>query len=100
MYNKSLSGKSAAEPAKTDLALQAEVEFPSVRYFQIHFEFLQDQLNRTLHELQALQIRMQQLEQRSAVKHNLPGHSALPGMPVASSQPASTKDTASQPGRR
>jgi hypothetical protein len=36
--------------------------FPSARYFQIHFEFLQEQLQSLLSQQQALQRQMQRLE--------------------------------------
>lgn len=44
----------------------AEV-FPAARYFQIHFEFLQEQLQSILRNQQAMQERLQQLESRLPV---------------------------------
>ncbi|GEM_PF-2411895 len=38
--------------------------FPAVRYFQIHFEFLQEQLQLIIRNQQALQQQVQQLESR------------------------------------
>ena len=42
-------------------AEQAAEVFPAVRYFQIHFEFLQEQLSLILHNQECLQQQIQQL---------------------------------------
>lgn len=44
----------------------AEVSYPSVRYFQIHFEFLHEQFQKTLRMLDTLQVQMCQMEQQIA----------------------------------
>ena len=61
MPSKSTSRKIVVEP---DLAFKAGAGFPTARYFQIHFEFLQEQLQLTRDILQALQVQMQQLQQQ------------------------------------
>jgi len=86
MHSKSLSEKTARKPGKSDPALLAETEFPNVRYFQIHFEFLQEQLRQTQDALHTLQMQMRQLEQRLPVRHLLSGHTGLEGIPTASTQ--------------
>jgi hypothetical protein len=43
-------------------AEQASEVFPAVRYFQIHFEFLQEQIQLILRNQEVLQQQMQQLE--------------------------------------
>ncbi|PKM09926.1 MAG: hypothetical protein CVV06_17850 [Gammaproteobacteria bacterium HGW-Gammaproteobacteria-10] len=43
-------------------AEQAADVFPAVRYFQIHFEFLQEQIQLILQNHESLQLQMQQLE--------------------------------------
>lgn len=45
-------------------AEQAAGLFPAVRYFQIHFEFLQEQIQLMLRNQEALQHQIQQLEHR------------------------------------
>lgn len=45
---------------------QVEVTYPSVRYFQIHFEFLHEQFQKTLQILESLQVQIGQLEQRTS----------------------------------
>lgn len=45
-------------------AEQAAEVFPAVRYFQIHFEFLQEQLQLIVHNQDTLQQHIQQLEAR------------------------------------
>lgn len=45
-------------------AEQAAEAFPAVRYFQIHFEFLQEQIQLILRNQEILQQQMQQLENR------------------------------------
>lgn len=45
---------------------KVEPNYPSARYFQIHFEFLQEQFQQTLTLLESLQARMQRLEQQLA----------------------------------
>ncbi|MBS4049715.1 hypothetical protein [Methylomonas rivi] len=57
-------------PSITEQALTEPVQpapvYPSARYFQIHFEFLQQQLQQTLNLLESLQTQMRQLEQQTA----------------------------------
>lgn len=45
----------------------AEQAFPSARYFQVHFEYLQEQMQAIERNQQALLERMQQLERRLAL---------------------------------
>jgi hypothetical protein len=45
-------------------AEQAAEVFPAVRYFQIHFEFLQEQLQLIARNQETLQQQIQQLEAR------------------------------------
>jgi hypothetical protein len=71
MQNKSMSRNTAVEPAETDLALKAGAAFPGARYFQIHFEYLQEQLHLTRDVLHELQMQMQQLQQQLPGKVNL-----------------------------
>lgn len=52
------------EPPVVVPAEQAAEVFPAVRYFQIHFEFLQEQIQLILRNQQALQVHIQQLESR------------------------------------
>ncbi len=68
MQSKSLSRKTVVE---TDLALKAGAGFPTARYFQIHFEYLQEQLHLTQGALQALQTQMHQLQQQLPVTANI-----------------------------
>lgn len=63
MLSKS-SKKSKLDPPMEVPAEQAAEVFPAVRYFQIHFEFLQEQIQLILHNQEALQLHMQQLENR------------------------------------
>jgi hypothetical protein len=58
--------KAQLEPPMLVPAEQATDVFPAVRYFQIHFEFLQEQLQLILRNQEALQQQMQQLESRLA----------------------------------
>jgi hypothetical protein len=53
--------KSRLEPPIVVSSEQATEVFPSVRYFQIHFEFLQEQLSLILHNQERLQHQIQQL---------------------------------------
>jgi hypothetical protein len=50
------------DPPMVVAAENAADVFPAVRYFQIHFEFLQEQLQLILRNQEALQQQMQQLE--------------------------------------
>jgi hypothetical protein len=68
MQSKSLSRKTVVE---TDLALKAAAGFTTARYFQIHFEYLQEQLHLTQGALQALQTQMHQLQQQLPVTANI-----------------------------
>jgi hypothetical protein len=61
MLNKSRK-KPRLEPPMVVPAEQAAAVFPAVRYFQIHFEFLQEQIQLILRNQEALQQNMQQLE--------------------------------------
>jgi hypothetical protein len=54
--------KSRLDPPSVVPADKAADVFPSVRYFQIHFEFLQEQLQLILRNQESLQQQMQQLE--------------------------------------
>ena len=54
--------KAQLEPPMLVPAEQAANVFPAVRYFQIHFEFLQEQIQLILRNQEALQQQMQQLE--------------------------------------
>ena len=100
MQSKSVSRKKEIDPGETDLALKAGAGFPTARYFQIHFEFLQEQLHQTMEALQSLQMQMRQMEARFPVRQNLPGHSTLDGMPVTTSTQVSPKAVSTQPKRR
>ena len=60
MHSQSLPGESIADRIK-----QAEADYPSVRYFQIHFEFLQEQFHQTLRALETMQTQIRQLEQQT-----------------------------------
>ena len=100
MQSKSLSRKTVVEPVETDLALKAGAGFPTARYFQIHFEFLQEQLNQNQETLQAMQKQMRQLEERLPVIQNLPGHSTLEGKPITTSPQVSPKAVLKKPNRR
>ena len=95
---KLISKKTKQAAVETDLALQAGAAFPTARYFQIHFEFLQEQLQQTLAELRSLKLQLQQLEQSVAV----PPHSAgLAGLECRSvkSGLAAAHAVVGQPGR-
>ncbi len=61
MYSHSETEQSNTEPVQ-----YTGTSFPSVRYFQVHFEFLHEQFQQTLGMLESLQMRMQQLEQQMA----------------------------------
>ncbi len=54
--------KAQLEPPMLVSAEQAANVFPAVRYFQIHFEFLQEQIQLILRNQEVLQQQMQQLE--------------------------------------
>lgn len=54
--------KAQLEPPMVVPAEQAADVFPAVRYFQIHFEFLQEQIQLILHNQESLKQQMQQLE--------------------------------------
>ncbi|MGZ0080202.1 hypothetical protein [Methylomonas sp. YC3] len=56
--------KSRLEPPVVVPAEQAAEVFPAVRYFQIHFEFLQEQIQLILKNQEMLQQQMQQLDSR------------------------------------
>lgn len=63
MLNKS-NKKARLDPPMVVSAEKAAEVFPAVRYFQIHFEFLQEQIQLILRNQEALQQHMQQLESR------------------------------------
>lgn len=56
--------KAQLDPPMLVPAEQAADVFPSVRYFQIHFEYLQEQLQLILSNQEALHQQMQQLDSR------------------------------------
>lgn len=61
---------------------KADEVFPAVRYFQIHFEFLQEQIQLILSNQESLQQQMRQLESRlprtgNGVRQNTQGMSPL-----------------------
>lgn len=68
MHSKSRINQTVVNPAITVSAEKAAEAFPSARYFQIHFEFLQEQMQLTMRMLEALQAQMRQLEQQLPVK--------------------------------
>ncbi|WP_341325208.1 hypothetical protein [Methylotuvimicrobium sp. KM2] len=61
MYSQSETEQSNTEPVQ-----YTGTSFPSVRYYQVHFEFLHEQFQQTLGMLESLQTRMQQLERQMA----------------------------------
>ncbi len=48
----------------TERLQKADVSYPSVRYFQIHFEFLHEQFQKTLRTLELLQMQISKMEQQ------------------------------------
>ena len=54
--------KTRRKPPMVVPAEQAAEVFPAVRYFQIHFEFLQEQIQMILCNQESMQQQMQQLE--------------------------------------
>lgn len=56
--------KAQLEPPSVVSAEQAAEVFPAVRYFQIHFEFLQEQIQLILRNQEVLQQQLQQLERQ------------------------------------
>lgn len=56
--------KSRLEPPMVISAEKAAEVFPAVRYFQIHFEYLQEPLQLILRNQEALQLQIQQLDSR------------------------------------
>jgi hypothetical protein len=52
-------------PAKTEA--QDMASFPSVRYFQIHFEYMETQMNETRRSMEAMQQQMADLYARLAL---------------------------------
>lgn len=74
--------KTRLDPQMVVPAEKAAEVFPAVRYFQIHFEFLQEQMQLILHNQESLQQQMRQLESRlprtsNGVRQNLQGASPL-----------------------
>lgn len=100
MQSKSLSRKREMDPGETDLALKAGAKFPSARYFQIHFEFLHEQLRLTQDALQALQIQMQQLQQQCSRKPEQADLCGLEGLPVTPNHQPVVNVSKAQPKRR
>lgn len=56
--------KAQLEPPMVVPAEQAADVFPAVRYFQIHFEFLHEQMQLILSNQESLQQQLKQLESR------------------------------------
>ncbi|OAI23671.1 hypothetical protein [Methylomonas koyamae] len=74
--------KAMLEPPMVVPAEQAAKVFPAVRYFQIHFEFLQEQIQLILQNQESLQQQLRQLESRlphsaNGVRQNAQGMSPL-----------------------
>ncbi|MDX8128474.1 hypothetical protein QLH52_14365 [Methylomonas sp. OY6] len=74
--------KARLEPPMVVPAEQAADVFPAVRYFQIHFEFLQEQIQLILSNQESLQQQLKQLESRlprtaNGLRLNAPGKSPL-----------------------
>jgi len=67
MHNRFSSEHSAAEPLPVP-----DAAFPAARYFQVHFEYLQQQFQQTLSALEALQYQVHQLERRLAQENANP----------------------------
>ncbi len=61
-----MHSQSDTEQPNTEPVQYTGTSLPSVRYFQVHFEFLHEQFQQTLEMLESLQTRMQQLEQQMA----------------------------------
>ncbi|WP_347987697.1 hypothetical protein [Methylomonas sp. AM2-LC] len=100
MRSKSISRNTEIDPGETDLALKAGAGFPTARYFQIHFEFLHEQLRLTQAALQALQIQMQQLQQQCSVKSEQADRCGLEGLPVTPNRQPVVNVSKAQPRRR
>ena len=62
MDTKSYQLLSIPYPAKTEP--KAEAKFPSTRYFQIHFEYMEEQLTETQRCLVAMQSQITELSER------------------------------------
>lgn len=64
------------------LASEPITAFPMERYFQIHFEYLQEQLQLALSRLKALQLEVKQLElQLGANQRQSPASGVSPNQP-------------------
>jgi len=100
MQSKSLSRKREMDPGETDPALKAGAKFPSARYFQIHFEFLHEQLRLTQDALQALQMQMAQLQQPRSVKSEQADLCCLEDLPVTPNHQPVVNVSKAQPRRR
>lgn len=70
MQRKSVSEQKPVETRINVPAHLAAEAFPTVRYFQIHFEFLQEQLQQTLHTLDSLKSQVHYLEQQLTIDHS------------------------------
>jgi hypothetical protein len=87
--------KAQLEPPMLAPADKAADVFPAVRYFQIHFEFLHEQLQLILRSQESLQQQMQQLESqlsRSAQGIRLNGKALSPIERLTANRKA-TQDT-------
>jgi hypothetical protein len=100
MQSKSVSREPEREPGETALALKAGAKFPSARYFQIHFEFLHEQLHLTQDALQVLQKQMQQLQQQCSLKPEQADLCGLEGLPITQNHQPVVKVSKAQPRRR
>lgn len=59
----------AKQQIKTDPPAELTVEaFPAARYFQIHFEYLQEQMQSLLRQQEGLQQQIQQLDKRLSTR--------------------------------
>lgn len=97
--------KARLEPPMVVPAEQAGEVFPAVRYFQIHFEFLQEQIQLILRNQEALQVQMQQLEHRLAhtangVRSNTQGITPLEHLTVSRTTTESDASTFKLTGGR
>lgn len=74
--------KAQLEPPFVVPADQAADVYPAVRYFQIHFEYLHEQIQLILSNQESLQQQLRQLESRlprtaNSLRLNAPGKSPL-----------------------
>ena len=64
MHNKSKNEELVDNPQQSQQMTIDVNSFPSARYFQIHFEYMQEQLQRSVKLMENLQHQVMQLEQR------------------------------------